>query len=614
MSNILSAKIEVTAPGVQQTFDKVANSAAKAAPAISKLGSSLNALKFAVLDRKEELIRTTDINRAKELNIQIKQLETEIKRLQTSGSNSFGALGASATKSFSGLRTLANILPGVGISGIVLAVSSGIGELAGNVLSLGRAYDYAAAEAEVLRSANKSVGDDVARLGALVSVAQDVTLSTNERKNAIAELQKLYPNYLRNINLENINSAATAAAIDGLTKSIINKAIAQAYSQKVAEETLKLQDKQAARDILLTKQGKAAAELQARSLTEPSNAVKKLSGLYDELNNNLQQANIETNDQQEVVNKLTERLKQATIAELDFVKTPIDKKAKAVREVKFEFDALAAIFKDLIAIQKIFSTQLEADAKVRFKIKADFSTADGRAIAGSAFKDFSKEIPAVSIELQKEVDRLTKGNIILKLGVQFTLDMSAADAQIRKDLAGLNATFRGVVEDVFGNVGETLGEALSGGDIQKSIQGLFSIIAQGITAIGKQFIHIGTLALLAKDAFTKLFKNPALSIAVGIALVAAGTSLKNSLAGGIAGARALGGPVAGGRAYLVGEKGPELFVPNTGGEIVSNSNLQSGKSIQGGGATMRIVGELLLRGNDLVAALANANRSQGRLT
>jgi len=34
--------------------------------------------------------------------------------------------------------------------------------------------------------------------------------------------------------------------------------------------------------------------------------------------------------------------------------------------------------------------------------------------------------------------------------------------------------------------------------------------------------------------------------------------------------RALGGPVSGGSAYLVGERGPELFVPSTSGNIVPN--------------------------------------------
>lgn len=46
--------------------------------------------------------------------------------------------------------------------------------------------------------------------------------------------------------------------------------------------------------------------------------------------------------------------------------------------------------------------------------------------------------------------------------------------------------------------------------------------------------------------------------------------------GGIAGARAGGGPVGSGKTYLVGEKGPELFTPNTAGAIIPNDALGGG--------------------------------------
>ena len=46
--------------------------------------------------------------------------------------------------------------------------------------------------------------------------------------------------------------------------------------------------------------------------------------------------------------------------------------------------------------------------------------------------------------------------------------------------------------------------------------------------------------------------------------------------GGIAGARADGGPVSSGSTYLVGERGPELFTPATSGSITSNESLRSG--------------------------------------
>ena len=41
------------------------------------------------------------------------------------------------------------------------------------------------------------------------------------------------------------------------------------------------------------------------------------------------------------------------------------------------------------------------------------------------------------------------------------------------------------------------------------------------------------------------------------------------------GERANGGPVTGGRSYLVGERGPELFTPGRSGMITSNENLGS---------------------------------------
>jgi len=47
------------------------------------------------------------------------------------------------------------------------------------------------------------------------------------------------------------------------------------------------------------------------------------------------------------------------------------------------------------------------------------------------------------------------------------------------------------------------------------------------------------------------------------------------------GGKALGGPVSGGNAYVVGERGPELFVPRASGAIVPNDRL-------GGGGTFYI--------------------------
>jgi len=43
----------------------------------------------------------------------------------------------------------------------------------------------------------------------------------------------------------------------------------------------------------------------------------------------------------------------------------------------------------------------------------------------------------------------------------------------------------------------------------------------------------------------------------------------------VAGTRAAGGPVGGNMTYLVGEEGPELFVPSTSGTIIPNDAMSS---------------------------------------
>jgi phage-related minor tail protein len=56
--------------------------------------------------------------------------------------------------------------------------------------------------------------------------------------------------------------------------------------------------------------------------------------------------------------------------------------------------------------------------------------------------------------------------------------------------------------------------------------------------------------------------------------------------GGFAGFKADGGPVSAGSSYIVGERGPELFVPRSSGSIVPNEKMTSGGSGGMGGVTV----------------------------
>jgi hypothetical protein len=72
----------------------------------------------------------------------------------------------------------------------------------------------------------------------------------------------------------------------------------------------------------------------------------------------------------------------------------------------------------------------------------------------------------------------------------------------------------------------------------------------------------------------------------------------------VAGARASGGPVAGGGTYLVGEQGPELFTPGTSGNITPNN------ALGGGSITVNVMSA---DPNEVVRALQAYNRNVGKL-
>lgn len=81
------------------------------------------------------------------------------------------------------------------------------------------------------------------------------------------------------------------------------------------------------------------------------------------------------------------------------------------------------------------------------------------------------------------------------------------------------------------------------------------------------------------------FTNSVLRDMVKIQMKAAAANILTaggSLLSGLFSGRAIGGPVQANQPYVVGERGPELFVPATAGNIVPNNNMSSGT----GGSTI----------------------------
>lgn len=90
----------------------------------------------------------------------------------------------------------------------------------------------------------------------------------------------------------------------------------------------------------------------------------------------------------------------------------------------------------------------------------------------------------------------------------------------------------------------------------------------------------------------------------GGSLLSAGASLLTAVLG--APGRATGGPVSPGRAYMVGERGPELFVPTAAGRVAANGG-------GGGGRDVRVTINLNAPGgSDAPQMLARSSRQVAR--
>lgn len=623
--NILSAQINVTlSESSKRAFKNVADAATGSLSELKQISKSLKT-ELSGLDAQMIGSKGGKVL-AKELSLVTK----EIKVLERQANISGAAAGNALTKGFSGLRTLAHILPGLGIAGIFNIALGAIGKFTSGLNLVGRAFNAAAVDAALFKKASAESTDDVVRLQALVSVAKDVSFSTNQRKNAIAELQKLYPDYLRNLSLETINSDAARKAIDDLTQSIINKALVQEFSTRLAKEIIKQEE---LREKVLNREAQSLSNINQKQklIAEgaPSDAIKKFTGIVSESINKLGQETKEFREQSEVVDHLKDRLKQLTASSLDFIKTPKAKKFKAEFVAEFVNRNRGLELREQLAndIIKEFEKRrspikipkLLSPVEIRsFNINLDTSATN-----------FSTEsLDKISSDIRGLIERLTASNPIL-IRANAKIELTADQKALLQTIENIQQILERAIENSFTAFGEGLGEALAGGEILDAFKGFASVVGGAVKAIGQQLIALGVTAKAAQIALKGLFKNPVAQIAVGVALVAIGTAMQKLLSGGVKGFASGGYTGPGGKHQPAGivHKGeyviPAFAVQKLGVGYLNNlafgsgikgyasGGFVSGGSV-GGGIAIEITGQNITRGQDIITVYKAALRSQGR--
>jgi hypothetical protein len=133
------------------------------------------------------------------------------------------------------------------------------------------------------------------------------------------------------------------------------------------------------------------------------------------------------------------------------------------------------------------------------------------------------------------------------------IDVRAGTAAFASDLAAMRGTVDGTLASGFDAAGKVLEGSLTGA------------IRKGDAA----FLDLRTMAIRVIDDIAAQAVKGLFSGLLGSASGGGGIGAVLGSLGGLPG-RATGGPVSPGAAYVVGERGPELFVPTSAGSVAAN--------------------------------------------
>ena len=219
---------------------------------------------------------------------------------------------------------------------------------------------------------------------------------------------------------------------------------------------------------------------------------------------------------------------------------PLDERQAQLRGVQDKLAASTNQYEREIAIEKI--AQVKAAGEQLQKMQDEQALLQGRLAGNEAEVMLNQQIR----DLKKEFPGLDEA------AIRSTIQQTEA---LKKQIEAAEQ-----MKQIYTDIGMSIKDGVVGA-IQGAIDGTKS------------------LQEVASDLLLNI-ANKLLDVAVNLALFGAmsGTGTGGGLLGGLFKARANGGPVSSGQTYMVGERGPELFVPGRSGTIVANDKMGGGNT------------------------------------
>jgi hypothetical protein len=403
----------------------------------------------------------------------------------------------------------------------------------------------------------RSAQKELVTLGLLRSQIENTTLSTNERKNAIDELRKKYPDYLQNMSDENILNGGLASTYDTLTKSILKRAKATAATNMIiknSEKLLTIESQIAAKQVEAENKQIELTKQKAKAHKTSTNVMVGGAGSYNQ---------------------------------------------KLVEQKKLEKE-----LKDIIDSKNILIGQKQTLELTNIDLEGNIDTTDlfkGVGVGGGIkeiFVDFKEVYKKEKEDFQEliETDPIILADIAEGKSVDWEAYFNAKKAEeealrLKEILNKFNQDASSIISNslvhTFSGIGRAIGDALnSGSNLAEGLgKSLLSGVGGMLTQLGQLAIGVGIGIKGIKLALKSL--NPAAAIGAGIALVALGSAFKSG-ASKIGSSSGSSGS-SGGRA----SSNTSTFSPSGGGSFSGSS----------GGGLQNVVFEI--QGTKLVGVLSN---------
>lgn len=229
----------------KQGFDDFGN---KIGASLDKPIGKFNRLKFALKSYEDMAANSMNPAIISKYNAKIEQTTAELARVKSMGKTGFDEMGNAAARStnavgkaWSGLRVMANVLPGVGIAGILAFAIEPITTYLASINlfneKIAEAIRLKAMLAETALKGNQAATGELTNLRLQYKALTDSNIALTTKKEVYAQIQKDYPAYFKNITFEQAQAGKAAKAYNELTSAILATARARAYSDRITENT-----------------------------------------------------------------------------------------------------------------------------------------------------------------------------------------------------------------------------------------------------------------------------------------------------------------------------------------------------------------------------------------